>query len=237
MREAASHFSQPGHVEALPVEPPLNADLVQIGGVQIDALREALRQLQVAPRSFSHAEVWLSGLADQASRGEESGQPELVVLVGDTAQIANEGWVTRIGKQLPFAQILVAVSSADLKAIATLLRQGARSFVELPAAAEQLASNIDWLVREASESRTRTRDAVRHRANMGRLTQAELDVLQHMLAGLANKQIAIQLGIGLRTVELRRSKIMRKMEATTVAQLIRYVYESAVDVGQPSKTK
>jgi FixJ family two-component response regulator len=63
---------------------------------------------------------------------------------------------------------------------------------------------------------------------LGSLTRAEKQVLDAMLEGMANKQIAQLLQIGLRTVELRRSKIMRKMEAKSLAELVRLVCEADV---------
>nr|WP_261361776.1 LuxR C-terminal-related transcriptional regulator [Aeoliella straminimaris] len=58
---------------------------------------------------------------------------------------------------------------------------------------------------------------------MDLLTPAENEVVEAMLDGLANKQIAQRLSIGLRTVELRRSKIMRKMQAKSVAELVKFI--------------
>jgi FixJ family two-component response regulator len=61
------------------------------------------------------------------------------------------------------------------------------------------------------------------RARLEHLTPAENEVIEAMLDGLANKQIAQRLSIGLRTVELRRSKIMRKMQAKSVAELVKFI--------------
>ena len=53
------------------------------------------------------------------------------------------------------------------------------------------------------------------------LTEDEVAVLRKLLEGLPNKRIAVDLDIGLRTVELRRSNIMKKMEAASLPELVR----------------
>ena len=55
------------------------------------------------------------------------------------------------------------------------------------------------------------------------LTPREHEVLNHVIDGLANKQIADQMGITLRTVKAHRAKVMAKMRATTVAHLVALV--------------
>jgi FixJ family two-component response regulator len=53
------------------------------------------------------------------------------------------------------------------------------------------------------------------------LSDDEVAVLRKLLEGLPNKRIAVDLDIGLRTVELRRSNIMKKMGATSLPDLVR----------------
>jgi two-component system response regulator FixJ len=65
------------------------------------------------------------------------------------------------------------------------------------------------------------------RSRLAELKETERAVLDAMLDGKGNKEISQELEIGLRTVELRRSKIMAKMQATNVAQLIRLVCEAS----------
>ncbi len=89
---------------------------------------------------------------------------------------------------------------------------------------------IGWLITCVSQKREGIREQISHFQNYCTLTNPELEVLRKMLAGYANKQIAQMLGIGLRTVELRRSKIMRKMQAKNISQLVYFVYKSGVVV-------
>jgi FixJ family two-component response regulator len=58
-------------------------------------------------------------------------------------------------------------------------------------------------------------------ARLATLTENERDVFRRLLAGHANKRIATDLELGLRTVELRRANIMKKMQATSLPDLVR----------------
>jgi FixJ family two-component response regulator len=133
----------------------------------------------------------------------------------------------------------VVVVSTDLNvenAVAAM-RQGATDVVPLPCPESRLQN----AVRKASEAgREQKRNLNRRQVLRNRLeslTRAEKQVLDAMLEGLANRQIAQALKIGLRTVELRRSKIMKKMEAKSLAQLVRLVCEADPNsVGVPAET-
>jgi two-component system, LuxR family, response regulator FixJ len=61
------------------------------------------------------------------------------------------------------------------------------------------------------------------------LTRREHEVLNHVIDGLANKQVADRMGITLRTVKTHRAKVMAKMPATSVAQLVAMVLRSGVE--------
>ena len=71
---------------------------------------------------------------------------------------------------------------------------------------------------------TRNSSTVRRYVAPAVLTAREVEVLELMLDGLPNKRIATELGISERTVKARRGKIMRKMQADSVAVLVRKVY-------------
>ena len=60
-----------------------------------------------------------------------------------------------------------------------------------------------------------------HEAMLGRLTAREQQVLERIVAGRLNKQIADDLGISIKTVEAHRANIMEKLQVTTVADLMK----------------
>ena len=66
------------------------------------------------------------------------------------------------------------------------------------------------------------------------LSDGERDVLHELLNGLANKQIAGKLDLGLRTIELRRSNVLKKMKARSLAEVVQMV-EAAVAKAEPGE--
>jgi RNA polymerase sigma factor (sigma-70 family) len=76
------------------------------------------------------------------------------------------------------------------------------------------------------EARTRASESERRRiseALVAKLTPREQQVLERIVAGRLNKQIADDLGISIKTVEAHRANIMDKLNANTVADLMRTV--------------
>ncbi len=68
-------------------------------------------------------------------------------------------------------------------------------------------------------SRAREREQMRER--LGRLTPRELEVFQRITDGLHNREIAVELGISPRTVEVHRARLMDKLNARRIADLFR----------------
>jgi two-component system response regulator FixJ len=122
------------------------------------------------------------------------------------------------GSKLP---IIVLTAYGDVPLAVEAMKAGAIDFIEKPGSAQQLLSAIDA--------------AINHRANqaqppvaqsivterVARLTGREKEVLNYLILGMTNKHIAEELGISQRTVEIHRSRIREKMEARSLADLIR----------------
>lgn len=207
--------------------PRLVIDLIAEEEGTTQVVVDAFRSFGVTLRRHTKPINWFTTL----SRGNDTEDPsELVVLAGDANKMLTEDWVRRVKVSYPHAVIVVALTNPSMRSITQFLKHGIRTFVELPSTPERIVDELGWLVHQTSASREKIRSAHKSRLNIAKLTKAEIEVLRLMLNGQANKQIAQQLGIGLRTVELRRSKIMRKMTSTTVSQLMRFVHESGVDV-------
>ena len=103
------------------------------------------------------------------------------------------------------------------------MQMGAVNFLQKPVQEQALWDSI----RQALEldHRNRRRRARRQRAEerLTRLTPGEREVLNLILEGKMNKEIAAQLGLSTRTVEDRRSKMMKKMGAKSLAELVQMV--------------
>ncbi len=102
------------------------------------------------------------------------------------------------------------------------MRDGAVDFLEKPADPAALLDAVERAVakRETLVARAGVRADVERRLAL--LTGRERQVFEGVVQGLANKQIAAQLGIALKTVKVHRGRVMQKMEAASVADLVRF---------------
>lgn len=109
----------------------------------------------------------------------------------------------------------------DVEASVSAMREGASNFLTKPVDAETLLANVRHAI-ESSRAlllERQLRESVRARRAL--LTPRESDVLQEVVAGWSNKQIARRLEISPKTVELHRANVMHKMHAGSLAELVR----------------
>jgi FixJ family two-component response regulator len=119
--------------------------------------------------------------------------------------------------------IIVLTGYADVPAAIRALKSGAVEFLEKPVEDDVLLDHIRRaLALDAQHRRQRSKDD-RVRARIGRLSPRELEVLRLVVDGLSSKEIGQRLHVTCKTVEAHRLRIMRKMEAEGVADLVRVV--------------
>jgi len=119
--------------------------------------------------------------------------------------------------------IIFITGHGDVPMAVTTMKKGAVDFIEKPFDQAALKALVERMLAEA---RARASELERQRmseALLGRLTPREQQVLERIVAGRLNKQIADDLGISIKTVEAHRANIMDKMNANTVADLMRTV--------------
>ncbi|WP_197526510.1 response regulator transcription factor [Botrimarina colliarenosi] len=148
---------------------------------------------------------------------------DVVVFVGVAESLISQQWIARASQLAPELTIAAALIDGSIDQAAYVVNQGARGLLTLPNSLARLSRDLREISDAALRFRASRRNVMKHRRAASALTPAEHEVLEGMLAGMPNKQIAQRLSIGLRTVELRRSKIMKKMKAKSLAQLISYI--------------
>jgi two-component system, LuxR family, response regulator FixJ len=117
--------------------------------------------------------------------------------------------------------LIVITGHGDVPLAVRAMKAGAVDFIEKPFAAEAI---LDSLATAFSRLVTRSEsDAAAEgaRAKLARLSPREREVLEGLLAGLPNKSIAYDLAISPRTVEIHRARVMDKMGARSLSELIR----------------
>ncbi|MGH7004896.1 MAG: response regulator transcription factor [Alphaproteobacteria bacterium] len=112
---------------------------------------------------------------------------------------------------------------------ALAMRGGAIDFFEKPVDGERLLSAVERALEISRESLAvdDERQAIRHRLDT--LTRREREVLSLVVTGVLNKQIAYELGAAEKTIKVHRARVMDKMAANSVADLVRMLHKLGVD--------
>ena len=123
-------------------------------------------------------------------------------------------------EEIPLPAIVMS-AYGDVPMVVRAMKAGALNFLEKPCRDQQLWEAIQEAIKWDADHRERMalRAQVRHR--LQRLTRGEHDVLALLIDGKPNRTIAAELNLSVRTIEVRRAKIMDKMKADSLAELIR----------------
>jgi FixJ family two-component response regulator len=117
--------------------------------------------------------------------------------------------------------IVFITGHGDVPMAVSTMKKGAIDFIEKPFKEDQLLSLIERMLEHAHQAFSHHQEAASRQALLGRLTTRETQVLERIVAGRLNKQIADDLHISIKTVEAHRANIMEKLSANTVADLLK----------------
>ena len=119
--------------------------------------------------------------------------------------------------------IIFLTAYADVRGSVRAMKAGAMDFLAKPVKRDALVSTIRAALARDEERRTAREQVHSLRARYDALSPREREVLQHVVAGRLNKQIASAIGAAERTVKAHRARVMAKMQAGSVAELVRSV--------------
>jgi two-component system response regulator FixJ len=118
-------------------------------------------------------------------------------------------------------QVIVMTGHADIPLAVGAMKAGAVDFLEKPFDEAVLLDSVRRALDRASTAGDQAKEARNAAARMALLTERERQVLELIVAGKANKVIAHELSISPRTVEIHRARVMEKMDAGNLADLVR----------------
>ena len=124
--------------------------------------------------------------------------------------------------------IIFITGHGDVPMAVNALKKGAVDFIEKPFDHAALKQQVERMLHEARERRVKDEKQSLNEALLSKLTPREQQVLERIVAGRLNKQIADDLGISIKTVEAHRASIMDKTNSGTVADLMRVVMGAGV---------
>jgi two-component system, LuxR family, response regulator FixJ len=117
--------------------------------------------------------------------------------------------------------VIFITGHGDIPMAVEAMQHGAFDFLQKPFRDSDLLDRVSRALARDAESRARLRHTDRIRERLASLSPREREVLDLVTQGKANKMVAGDLGVSQRTVEIHRAHVMQKMEAGSLAELVR----------------
>ena len=182
-----------------------------------EALRESLafllRTADIEAKSYASAAAFLDALPLKG----------LTCIITDVRMPGLSGIdllrrVKELGIEVP---VIVITGHGDVPLAVEAMQFGAVDFLEKPFDDEILLQSVRAALRRQAGAAKRQSERAEIESRLAALSPRERDVLAGLVAGRANKQIAFDLGISPRTVEIYRANLMDKMQAGSLSDLVR----------------
>jgi two-component system, LuxR family, response regulator FixJ len=181
------------------------------------ALRESLafllRSAQLEVRSFDSAKTFLDTLPN-ASVG-------CVITDMRMPDMSGIDLLRRLKELKVAVPVIVITGHGDIALAVEAMKIGATDFFEKPFNDDQLVASVRAALQQQQDQTKRGAERAEIEHRISTLSAREKDVLAGLIDGRANKQIAFDLGISPRTVEIYRANLMNKMRAESLSDLVR----------------
>jgi len=127
--------------------------------------------------------------------------------------------------------VIFVTGHGDVGTARDALKAGALDFIEKPVDNDRLVELVGTAITKDAAQAQQQAQAALLAARLQRLTQREREVMQRVLAGRHNREIAADLGISPRTVEVYKARLMDKLDVRRVADLVKLALEAQVESG------
>jgi FixJ family two-component response regulator len=134
-------------------------------------------------------------------------------------------------------QLVFITGHGDISMCAQAMKAGAADFLPKPFRDEELLQCVERALTQSAEQRRRSGEKNQTRQRLDLLTPREFEVMQLVITGMLNKQIAGELGTAEKTVKVHRGRVMEKLGVTSVAELVRLVQRARLAPVANSTTK
>lgn len=203
------HSSDVGVVHVIDDDPALR-----------DSLSFLLASAGFSVRLFDSAEAFLDAL------------PQIVggCLITDVRMQGLDGieLVRRLRSAKHAMPVIIITGHGDVPLAVTAMKLGATDFMEKPFDAEALVEAVRLAIAQEEQSVEVEAVTEEMTSRLSSLSQRESQVLKGLMKGRTNKEIARDLDLSARTVEVYRAKLMAKMKAGSISELVRF----AIKAGQ-----
>jgi len=134
-------------------------------------------------------------------------------------------------------QLVFITGHGDIPMCAQAMKAGAVDFLRKPFRDDELLRCVESALIRSAEQRRRNAEKDETRRLLDLLTPREFEVMQLVVTGMLNKQIAGELGTAEKTVKVHRGRVMQKLGVTSVAELVMFMQRAGLASAAKHKTK
>jgi two-component system response regulator FixJ len=189
-----------------------------------DAVRQSLQFMLKAAgipsRTFESAKAFMEVLP-QITSG-------CIVTDVRMPEVTGIDLLRHIMKNNPDLPVIVITGHGDISLAVEAMKIGAVDFLEKPFDGQQLLTAVRSALSREADTGKRKADLAAIQDKLAALSNRERQVLEGLVAGSANKNIAFDLGISPRTVEIYRANLMTKMAANSLSDLVRMAMTAGI---------
>jgi FixJ family two-component response regulator len=186
------------------------------------SLRLLLKSVGLVPNALGSAREFLEKY--------DPAQPGCLVLDVRMPEMSGLELQEQLNRQGAVIPVIFITGHGDVPMAVEAMQAGAFDFLQKPFRDQDLIDRIQKALEKDRASRSVLAERTLIRERLESLTPREREVLTMVSSGKPNKVMAADLGVSQRTVEIHRARVMEKMGASSLAQLVRMV----MDLGEPS---
>jgi len=177
------------------------------------ALKRLIKSLGFKVETFDSAQAFLE-------HGSHDGPACLIldVRMPEMSGIELQQQLTRVGLGMP---IVFITGHGNIPMSVKAMKAGALDFIEKPFEGQKLIDAINLAIKKNKKFRTEQAEIKDLQRRVDSLTPHEQEVFILVVSGMLNKQIAFDLGMSEKTVKVHRARVMDKMKAKSLAELVR----------------
>ncbi len=187
------------------------------------SLARLVRSVGLKVDTFASAQAFLE------HKGQD--RPSCLVLDVRLPGLSGLDLQTAMGQSQRTMPIIFITGLGNVPMTVRAMKGGAQDFLEKPFEDQELLDAIQRALARSRAARAEDAERADIEGRLATLTPRERQVLELVVAGLLNKQIAGELGAAEKTIKVHRGRVMKKMQADSVAELVRMTHKARVDAG------
>jgi len=187
------------------------------------SLARLVRSVGLKVDTFASAQAFLE------HKGQD--RPSCLVLDVRLPGLSGLDLQTAMGQSQRTMPIIFITGLGNVPMTVRAMKGGAQDVLEKPFEDQELLDAIQRALARSRAARAEDAERADIEGRLATLTPRERQVLELVVAGLLNKQIAGELGAAEKTIKVHRGRVMKKMQADSVAELVRMTQKARVDAG------